>query len=648
MNNEFKKVSNGTETRYILESATAGSTSASSVANNPSSLGKVQRRNPDNILAQEGDKDKVPANKPRNFVAKNAKMGGAGAHKDKKKAAKQGDVKHKKPFAEQGVAEGSSQTWEVSYDYGPHMTKIVTVKAGSEDEARAKVEKAAEKKGMSIMINSVEPKEQGVAEGSGKNVVKSVKVGNFRHDLVDTGMGWQVRIYNGDELYDTGMSKNSEQKGLAALEDAVAYTEKQTRTKRQGVAEGSLEEYGDTKQGQKMLDKVHHRAANRVTSKQADKDPAYARRAQQTQDRAWERLAVKEGSSDYVGNAIEDLRVSMPGLDRESFLDELYSYLDAQYGKRAADAAFAREDDDTFDEWYDSYRDMMEVSLGDYRKKAGMQKTQAGMGAMFAPTPDQRASSLATFKKREGVAEDNGISKDKETKFHSKLDKLVHNTFGKRKGEMEGHNEPDHEISMASNELESIVADAKRLLDLIKKYSEMEGLEAWQQSKITKAADYVASVLRSIGGEQNALEGLRDPKDNPCWKGYHPVGTKKKNGRTVPNCVPKEDVEESSPKGWEGTVKAMKKNKDIDNPWALANWMKSKGYKSHKEDAYMETLSAMLAEKLDPNADPDVWIQDFQQADPKKYHQFKNKTPEKKAQMAIAARYAAKQPKSKK
>lgn len=39
-------------------------------------------------------------------------------------------------------------------------------------------------------------------------------------------------------------------------------------------------------------------------------------------------------------------------------------------------------------------------------------------------------------------------------------------------------------------------------------------------------------------------EGLRDPKDNPCWKGYHPVGTKKKGGRTVPNCVPKEGVEE--------------------------------------------------------------------------------------------------------
>jgi hypothetical protein len=40
------------------------------------------------------------------------------------------------------------------------------------------------------------------------------------------------------------------------------------------------------------------------------------------------------------------------------------------------------------------------------------------------------------------------------------------------------------------------------------------------------------------------IEGLRNPKDNPCWKGYHPVGTKKKNGRTVPNCVPNEGVEE--------------------------------------------------------------------------------------------------------
>lgn len=25
---------------------------------------------------------------------------------------------------------------------------------------------------------------------------------------------------------------------------------------------------------------------------------------------------------------------------------------------------------------------------------------------------------------------------------------------------------------------------------------------------------------------------------NPCWKGYHAVGTKSKGGKIVPNCVP--------------------------------------------------------------------------------------------------------------
>ena len=45
---------------------------------------------------------------------------------------------------------------------------------------------------------------------------------------------------------------------------------------------------------------------------------------------------------------------------------------------------------------------------------------------------------------------------------------------------------------------------------------------------------------------KDVLEGLKDPKDNPCWTGYKPVGTKKKGGKTVPNCVPKESVEEAN------------------------------------------------------------------------------------------------------
>jgi hypothetical protein len=44
----------------------------------------------------------------------------------------------------------------------------------------------------------------------------------------------------------------------------------------------------------------------------------------------------------------------------------------------------------------------------------------------------------------------------------------------------------------------------------------------------------------------------------------------------------KDHVNEVAPEGWEPTVKAMKKHKDITNPWALAYWMKNKGYKSHE------------------------------------------------------------------
>ncbi len=43
-----------------------------------------------------------------------------------------------------------------------------------------------------------------------------------------------------------------------------------------------------------------------------------------------------------------------------------------------------------------------------------------------------------------------------------------------------------------------------------------------------------------------------------------------------------QELDEVAPEGWEGTVKSMKKHKEIDNPWALANWMKKKGYHHHK------------------------------------------------------------------
>lgn len=70
---------------------------------------------------------------------------------------------------------------------------------------------------------------------------------------------------------------------------------------------------------------------------------------------------------------------------------------------------------------------------------------------------------------------------------------------------------------------------------------EVELRKEERRKLIKEKADQVLQKLK-----MKKTEGLKDPKDNPCWKGYKPVGTKKKGGKTVPNCVPKESQEYDS------------------------------------------------------------------------------------------------------
>ena len=87
--------------------------------------------------------------------------------------------------------------------------------------------------------------------------------------------------------------------------------------------------------------------------------------------------------------------------------------------------------------------------------------------------------------------------------------------------------EPDHEYSMARSELSTIISAAKRLRG---KLNGEGNIEAWVQSKITKAADYIDSAADYLdSGEHDVKEA--------CWKGYKKVGMKKKGNKIVPNCV---------------------------------------------------------------------------------------------------------------
>ena len=68
-------------------------------------------------------------------------------------------------------------------------------------------------------------------------------------------------------------------------------------------------------------------------------------------------------------------------------------------------------------------------------------------------------------------------------------------------GDMAYKAEIDHEVQMARSDLYKIAKYAVELHDMLKSVSEAEGIEGWQQSKITKAADYIGSVYHSMDYE---------------------------------------------------------------------------------------------------------------------------------------------------
>ena len=140
-------------------------------------------------------------------------------------------------------------------------------------------------------------------------------------------------------------------------------------------------------------------------------------------------------------------------------------------------------------------------------------------------------------------------------------------------GQLADMAERDHEVQMARSDLYKIAKYAIKLHEMLKTVSEAEGIEGWQQAKITKAADYISSVYHALDydmkfeqpmpesvkpkrhkpvwkeeefksykgslAEKLQSKKVKEEDDDPCWDGYEMVGMKKKNGKKVPNCVPK-------------------------------------------------------------------------------------------------------------
>ncbi len=83
-------------------------------------------------------------------------------------------------------------------------------------------------------------------------------------------------------------------------------------------------------------------------------------------------------------------------------------------------------------------------------------------------------------------------------RFNSQAYKTLNESIARLSEAPSSGVEGDYEGEMSRSELKSMIANAQELLDML---GEDEEIEAWVQSKITKAADYISSVRNYMVGE---------------------------------------------------------------------------------------------------------------------------------------------------
>lgn len=86
-------------------------------------------------------------------------------------------------------------------------------------------------------------------------------------------------------------------------------------------------------------------------------------------------------------------------------------------------------------------------------------------------------------------------------------------------------------------------------------------IESIRTSDALTLKEALKAKMEKIACEKCAMKAEEGDKD-PCWKGYEMVGMKKKGSKEVPNCVPKESVDEAVTTGMPGVADFKKKSKE--------------------------------------------------------------------------------------
>ena len=138
--------------------------------------------------------------------------------------------------------------------------------------------------------------------------------------------------------------------------------------------------------------------------------------------------------------------------------------------------------------------------------------------------------------------------------------------------------ERDHEVQMARADLYKIAKYAIKLHDMMKDITEADGLEGWQQAKITKAADYIGSVYHNLDYDLKFSEDVTEARDTHCSDKCCGSDVKREDCKCPPDC-PHCNCNAVS----EGKGKSNKQKAAI----AIA-----------KKDKYKESLANKLGNKL--------------------------------------------------
>jgi len=154
--------------------------------------------------------------------------------------------------------------------------------------------------------------------------------------------------------------------------------------------------------------------------------------------------------------------------------------------------------------------------------------------------------------------------------------------------------EQETENYMFFSNLEQIKRQCELLLSFDKQMIEnlLQNGHDWADDHVSEAKNNMDQVFDFIMNEKEG--GQQGELNESCWDGYKKVGGKMKNGKMVPNCVPKN--------------KSIKEASSPAQQAAIAINMKKKGQTPKSEMSEKEMYEAMeIDESKNCPTDPSKW-----------------------------------------